>query len=211
MRKMHKTKQELDYLAKYEDIPREDTERLLYLLESHNIPSQQRDVFYNELERIKNIKWKHVSFIIYLIPKATPRPRMSFKTGHFYVLGAKENKTIFQEFYDLHKELPFITTPCKFSCTSYLPTPTAMSITEKIFAELGFIRPINKPDWDNLGKTYSDMIQGSLLYDDELIVEGVSRKFYSIKPRIEITLSYMEEMDCKFNQIKQERKDKNHE
>ena len=72
MKKMHKTKQELDYLAKYEDIPREDNERLLYLLESHNIPSQQRDVFYEELERIKKIKWKHVSFIIYLIPKATP-------------------------------------------------------------------------------------------------------------------------------------------
>ena len=85
-----------------------------------------------------------------------------------------------------------------------------MTVYEKIFAELGLIRPIAKPDWDNLGKTYSDMIQGSLLYDDELIVEGISRKFYSMKPRIEISISYMKDIDCKFNKKKIERKGNDH-
>ena len=36
------------------------------------------------------------------------------------------------------------------------------------------------------------MIQGLLLYDDSLIIKGVSEKKYSIKPRIEITISYIE-------------------
>ena len=77
-----------------------------------------------------------------------------------------------------------------------------MNRAEKMLAELGFIRPISKPDFDNLAKTYSDMIQGSLLYDDQLIVEGRSSKYYSIKPRIEITLEYMEDFDCDFNKRK---------
>ena len=46
------------------------------------------------------------------------------------------------------------------------------------------------------------MCQGFLLYDDSLVVEGVSKKFYSVKPRIEITLEYMEDYDCEFNKKK---------
>ena len=73
---------------------------------------------------------------------------------------------------------------------------------EKVAAELGFIRPISKPDWDNVGKTYCDMIQDLLIYDDSFIIEGTTKKFYSIKPRIEITLSYMEDFDSDFNRNK---------
>ena len=50
------------------------------------------------------------------------------------------------------------------------------------------------------------MITGSLIYDDSLIIEGTSKKFYSIKPRIEITIRYMEEFDSLFNQKKIESK-----
>lgn len=46
------------------------------------------------------------------------------------------------------------------------------------------------------------MIQGLLLYDDSLVIKGVSEKRYSIKPRIEITISYMEDYDSAFNKKK---------
>ena len=95
-----------------------------------------------------------------------------------------------------------ITTPCKFTCRSYLPIPKSMSAIEKILAEMGLIRPITKPDWDNIGKTYSDMIQGMLLLDDSLIIEGVSKKYYSTKPRVEIYIEYMEKYDCLYNERK---------
>ena len=97
-------------------------------------------------------------------------------------------------------------TPCKFKCISYFPIPKSMNDVEKLAAELGFIRPISKPDWDNIGKTYSDAIQGSLLYDDSLIIEGVSKKFYSIKPRIELFIEYMSEHDSMFNFNKMRKK-----
>ena len=61
---------------------------------------------------------------------------------------------------------------------------------------------MSKPDWDNVGKAYCDMIQDILIYDDSLVVEGVSKKFYSVKPRIEITIEYMEDYDCEFNKKK---------
>ena len=81
-----------------------------------------------------------------------------------------------------------------------------MRENEKILAEMGYIRPISKPDWDNVGKTYSDMIQGTLLFDDSLIIEGISRKFYSIKPRIEIKIEYMKKYDSLYNTNKMRKK-----
>ena len=77
-----------------------------------------------------------------------------------------------------------------------------MKILDQILAEIGFIYPLKKPDFDNLAKTYSDMIQGTLLYDDCLIVKGVSKKYYSVKPRIEIRLRYMVDYDCEYNRKK---------
>ena len=50
------------------------------------------------------------------------------------------------------------------------------------------------------------MIQGLLIYDDALIIEGISRKWYSIKPRIEIKIKYMESFDSLFNLNKIESK-----
>ena len=46
------------------------------------------------------------------------------------------------------------------------------------------------------------MIQEQLLLDDSLIIKGVSTKKYSTKPRIEITLFYMDEFDSQFNKKK---------
>ena len=81
-----------------------------------------------------------------------------------------------------------------------------MNAVEQVLAELGYIRPTSKPDFDNLAKTYSDMIQGILLDDDAYIIKGVSEKYYSVKPRIEIKLRYMKEFDSVYNKKKIERK-----
>ena len=139
-----------------------------------------------------------------MLPKASPRPRYSSKGHMFYVKGASDNKKIFQEAMK-DSDFPIINTPMKFCCTSYLPIPNTMKKHEKILAEMGLIRPISKPDFDNLAKTYSDMIQGIVMTDDALIVEGISRKYYSCKPRIEIIIEYMDEIDSDYNKKKTER------
>ena len=56
-------------------------------------------------------------------------------------------------------EFELITTACKFYCDCYFPIPKSMTKNEKLRAELKLVNHLSKPDWDNLGKTYSDMIQ----------------------------------------------------
>ena len=190
---------EKDYIDKYGDIPSDYDGRLDYLIKDMKLHKFKIPIF-KYIERMRDIKWKTISYTIYLLPKATPRPRMGNR-GVFYVKGAKDNKKFFEK-YLINQDIDLITTPVKFSCTSYFPIPSSMSSVEKIAAELGYIRPTSKPDWDNIGKAYCDMIQDLLIYDDSLIIEGTSKKYYSVKPRIEITLSYMEDYDSEFNKKK---------
>jgi Holliday junction resolvase RusA-like endonuclease len=190
-----------EYDEKYGLVPTDKEERLKFLMsQAKNVEKTFAPVD-GEIKRIQGIKWKTVKYVIYLIPKASPRPRRSLN-GHFYVNGAADNKRFFKNFYKETLNIPIIDTPCKFYCDSYLPIPSDMSLVNQVLAELGLIRPVKKPDFDNLAKTYSDMTQGVLLFDDALIIEGISRKWYSCKPRIEITFKYMEDFDSDYNKKK---------
>lgn len=195
---------EKEYEEEYGDIPKDSYGRLDYLLSNIKSTKSVKGKIIHIMREIRSIPWDTVEYVIYLVPKSTPRPRTSFR-NHFYVSGASDNKKIFKNFYDANPDLGVITTPCKFYCTAYLPIPKSMKISEQILAELGYIRPITKPDFDNLVKTYTDMIQGTLLYDDSLIIEGTSKKYYSIKPRIEIKIEYMKSHDSEYNRKKMEK------
>ena len=192
-------KMEKEYNELYGSIPRDSMDRIDFMIKDKKLSRYKLKV-YDVIHKIMNIKWKTLSYTIYLVPNATPRPR-SGKNGIFYVKGASDNKKFFQQNL-INQDIPLITTPTKFHCVSYLPIPNSMNPVEKICAEMGFIHPVSKPDWDNIGKAYCDMIQDILLYDDSLIIEGTSIKKYSIKPRIEITISYMEDYDSVFNKQK---------
>ena len=193
-------KMEKEYEKEYGDVPKEFTSRIDELLKEANL-SRYKIHVYEEVHRIFSIQWKTFKYTIYLLPKATPRPR-SGKNGIFYVKGSSDNKKFFEKNFIKQEDIPLITTPTKFACRSYLPIPKSMHPVEKILAEMGFIYPISKPDWDNLAKAYCDMIQGIILYDDSLVVDGLSQKRYSTKPRIEIEISYMTDYDSQFNKNK---------
>lgn len=194
-------KEEIEYSNKYGDIPKDDIKRLNYFFLNNRLSKNVKTSIFPTINKNLNIKWKQINFVLYLLPKATPRPRYNFQKHIFYVNGAKKNKEKFIKF--INKcDIDLITTPCKFKCISYLPIPSSMSTLEKLLAELQLIYPITKPDWDNIGKTYSDMIQGSLIYDDSLIIEGISKKYYSLKPRVEIEIEYMETYDSEYNKKK---------
>lgn len=199
-------KVEKEYRAKYGDIPKDKNARLLILTRALKKKKRKEKIdIFEEVKRIRDIKWKTYQIIIYLLPKATPRPRINKATQAFYVFGSDVNKKLFKKFLKKNPH-EMIITPMIFKTDVYLPIPTTMSASESLLAEMGYIRPISKPDFDNVAKTYADMIQGTLIYDDALIIEGISRKFYSIKPRIEITIRYMEEFDSLFNRKKIESK-----
>ncbi|MBS5952560.1 MAG: RusA family crossover junction endodeoxyribonuclease [Paraclostridium bifermentans] len=52
----------------------------------------------------------------------------------------------------------------------------------------GVIRPTKKPDLDNVIKAIADSLNGIAYKDDAQIVEVVSKKFYSERPRVEVTI-----------------------
>lgn len=205
---MKKNKLMLEYDNKYGDLPNTQSSMIEYLLDKLQKSSKKKKKteksIIHEMNRIRKIKWKSYKFTIFLIPKATPRARLGMN-NIFYVAGASDNKRMFREFMKDHPH-DTITTPMKYNINVYLPTPASLKIEDRILAEYGFIRPLSKPDFDNVAKTYADMIQGNLIIDDALIIESHIAKYYSIKPRIEISIEYMEEHDSDFNKDKIDKK-----
>jgi Holliday junction resolvase RusA-like endonuclease len=194
-----------DYQKLYGHIPNDFYDRVLFLM--NNMKLTKKEI--NDLQMyIKNfinkVKWERLEFIFYMVPGSTPRPRYSRFTKRFYVKGAHTDQVFFENFIEENNiNVSPITTGTRFFTDIYIPIPKTMSKLEQLFSELRLIRPLSYPDWDNTGKKYSDMIS-KILINDNLIIDGGVRKFYSSKPRVEIIIEYMTEFDSKFNKKKVE-------
>lgn len=186
---------EYDYL--YGKYPDTQEELIKYLENSLKINNEK---ILTMEEKIKEIKWKELTFEVFIVPKGTPRPRYSSGTGVMYVKGAKEIKKKLRKIVEGNG---IICTRVNYYLDVYLPTPlSSMSNSEILLAEKGLIRPISVPDFDNLAKTYTDSLQGILLLNDNLINMGRVEKYFSIKPRIKIKIEYQEDFDSEFNRRK---------
>ena len=51
------------------------------------------------------------------------------------------------------------------------------------------------------------MIHDSLILDDSLIIDGRVRKFYSVKPRVEVFIEFMDAYDSVYNANKMKGRD----
>lgn len=194
MSSMNKLVEEYDRL--YAHLPNTDKELEDYIREKYKVNQDKVDKMKDD---IIGLDWKKIHLILPIIPKPTPRPRYTSK-GHMYVKGAAEHKQFFQAILDEH-DIIFTTT--KIDIDVYLPIPTSsMNSSEILLAQQGFIRPIGGGDWDNIAKTYCDMMQGVLISNDNIIIEGSLRKWYSIKPKVKISLMYQENFDSKYNKRK---------
>ena len=166
------------------------------------------------IKQIKKIRERplKIELELEMEPVAAQRTRKNRKTGHFYVPGAKVNRKTIQKLAgkQLPEDFEKIKTEIKINIKSYLPIPKAFSKSEKYLAELGLIRPITKPDIDNLEKTILDGFNKFLWYDDSQVVDSRSRKFYSCHPRVEVIVKYQPMLFSKLqirnqkNKIKEE-------
>lgn len=152
------------------------------------------------VDSYKGIKWKRVTIEIPMVPEPSHRPRLS---GYrVYVPGAAKN----QRFFNKHV-LPklhglFITTPCKVELDIFCQTPKSFNRTQTIIAEMGLLRPwVNTGDVDNFAKAALDMLQPNdkrghigIMENDCLVYEMNTRKFYSINPRYEMKITYMDKI-----------------
>lgn len=75
----------------------------------------------------------------------------------------------------------------------YKGTLKSFSKKKAELAEARLLRPTTKPDVDNYAKGPLDACKGIIWGDDGQVVELIARKFYSLNPRIEITVRSLEE------------------
>lgn len=191
------------YKSKYKDIDQDQIERIQDFMSKKNFTDKDIRKFNDRLKHAMNVERETVKIVLYIIPESTPRPRYNFKGHNFYVKNASTNNQFMKLLVRKEESLQhYIVTPCEFTCRMYFPIPSDMNKVDTLLAEMGAIRPPIQKDWDNLGKTYSDMIQKWLLLNDALIVKGTSEKYWSLKPRVEIEITYLKEMDCKYNEKK---------
>lgn len=175
----------------FEDLPDDYNEQLEYIKSRNKVDDTKLN---DSIENINNIEWKTLKFSFNVIPQPAARPRLS--NGIFYVEGAKENWKYVNRIIQNHD---IIHTACKLHVESYFPIPNTMNSVEKILAQMKYIRPTGGGDWDNLGKTYSDAIQKTLIINDNIIISGTSEKYYCLKPRVDLTIEYQVDYDSKYN------------
>ncbi len=193
-------------------IPKDYQERINWIIDTYKISDAKlKDIIDTKNKMLQQMYYMPELFVvIYEIPEGSPRPRARFikSKGNNILANARSNpgfiqvysitgaadKKFMQEFktnsdFDFLESL--IYTPCSIKYDAYFKTPSIFNSKEKMLAELGMIRPLSKPDFDNVEKKYSDMYTGNIWVDDSIVIESNFNKYYSELPRIEITLRYM--------------------
>lgn len=204
-----------EYNEKYGDIPKDYTERLNYMIDLYNISeSKMNEIVLKRMNMQNNLSYIPIFITLYQIPEGMPRPRFRIiKKDNYmdaaiefpqyiqvYSPGAQEDYRYFNKLnvdglLNLHT---FVQTPCIVNISSFFPTPKYFNTTDIFLAEMGLHRYDLSPDWDNIGKKYSDIYNDSVWLDDKLVISGTSDKYYSILPRVEIKLYYLNYATNKF-------------
>ena len=196
------------YQAKYGDIPLDYKERLEWMYDQYKIDDElAKQILSEKARRMGNLYYNQISFVLYMVPEGAKRPRYrlinrsnitefakSSDFIHVYSPGAAQNNAYMRRVVDsgeLDALKQVICTPCDVTYRAYFPTPGYYNRLEKFVAEIGLDRPISKPDFDNIAKLYADMYNANVWLDDMLTIRGMVEKYYSILPRVEIDLLYM--------------------
>ena len=82
--------------------------------------------------------------------------------------------------------------PIKASIEAYYTIPKSKSKNVKAQMENGIIRPVKKPDVDNIAKAVFDSLNGIAYKDDAQVVELSMSKYYSENGFVKVMLEEME-------------------
>lgn len=209
MKRKTRNQKHEEYIAKYGDIPIGYKDRLTWLYDKLNITeSQAFQILQKKDQLLDALEYYDTEIILFEVPEGSPRPRFRIVNRanlsnmamsnpefvHVYSLTGKEDNTFMRRLMsqeDFNALDSMICTPCIIDIDAFFKTPSYYNKEDTILAEIGLHRPISKPDWDNLGKKYSDMFNANVWLDDTLVIDGSIHRYYSVLPRIEIRLKYL--------------------
>ena len=205
----NRKKKLIEYENKYSDIPKDYYERLEWMYDNYNISDKKaQHILKLREEMINTFRYNTISFVLYEIPAGKERPRFRVISKKQLINGASNNPQFVHVYslsgYDDHVYMnrlvnssdiiqldQLLCTPVYAEFIAYFPTPKSYSNERKFLAEIGLDRPLTKPDFDNIEKKYADMFNGTIWLDDIFVVDSHTSKFYSILPRLEIRLHFM--------------------
>jgi len=220
-RRKSRKEKELEYENKFSMIPRDYNERLKWMYTQYNItPNIEQEIIQKRDRMLSELCYYDFFIVLYEAPEGTPRPRSRIvnrsnlaaakgQSGPYIqvysITGAEDQRfmknLMTQEDFNGYNNL--LCTPLNITYNCFFKTPSAFSKVDTYLAEIGMLNPITKPDWDNIGKKYSDMYNSNIWLDDSFVVSGTVNKCYSLLPRVEIHLKYLNMLYNKYqyNQV----------
>jgi Holliday junction resolvase RusA-like endonuclease len=133
-----------------------------------------------------------VSIVVAGPPVPKGRPRLSTFNGHARAFTPTKTRRyedlIRLEAARVMDGKPQLDGALKVGIRAFMPMPQALAKhkTKGPSAEAGVIRPLTKPDVDNFAKVI-DALNGIVWRDDNQVVALTVEKFYSARPRLELT------------------------
>lgn len=153
----------------------------------------------SKLEQInKEREFNTIRIIMYEYPMKTDRPRTF--SGHTFSPNAAANHGYFEKAVrKVIKKIKLITTPAAITINAYMEMPKQVKPDEVILFEKGVLNPITTPDYDNIGKCYTDIQKNVMISDDDIFYKGIVQKFYSVVPRVEIIITFLKKHESEYN------------
>ena len=119
-------------------------------------------------------------------PCAKQRPRLG--KGFTYTPVKTVNyETLVKQIYSAER-LPYLEGELIMMVRAFFQIPKSVSKKDREAMQNYRIRPVKKPDWDNIGKIISDALNGIAYHDDSQIVSATVTKWYDDIPRVEVYL-----------------------
>lgn len=136
-----------------------------------------------------------VNFIIPGKPRGKERPRFDSRYNRTYTpKKTKEYEELVRWCYRVRCKGVNLEGEITANITAYYPIPVNANKAAKEAMASGKLRPVGKPDADNIIKAVLDALNGLAYKDDAAIVSVTANKFYSHNPRVEVTLSRKEDV-----------------
>ncbi len=131
-----------------------------------------------------------ISLTIFGEPKGKGRPRFT-KSGNTYTpKETSEYEALVAMAYKSKSKGEYFDkgVPLRMVIAAYYGIPKSVGKRESGQMVSGEIRPQKKPDLDNVIKIIMDALNGVAYHDDAQVVSVQAHKFYSLHPRVEVTV-----------------------
>ena len=180
-----------EYKSEYGNVSNDAYERIRFFLGDKCNEKLFKSVNMRINESKKKLKYYQIKMTFYEEPTQSHRPRANYMRHGLYVPNAKENLEYMKNFINnLKEEIKIVTTPMRVDLIAYYPMPKNIKPEEVVLYETEHDMAVGKPDFDNVLKAYVDMIRESIILDDDIVSESYFKKYFSLKPRVILTITY---------------------